>query len=50
MFYVLSHQVDNAYAAGDYDGAWRSSNIAKWLNVAAIICGIIVIVILATTL
>jgi len=42
-------QVDSSYDAGDYDGALRNSNIAKWLNLASILCGIILIIILATS-
>ena len=37
----------SAYDAGDYDGALRNSNIAKCLNVASILCGIVFIIILA---
>jgi len=40
FFCFFDYQVDSAYANGDYEGARRNSNIAKWLNVAAILCGI----------
>jgi len=43
---IFSCMVDSAYASGDYEGARRNSNIAKWLNVAAILCGIGLIVFL----
>lgn len=35
-------KVDSSYAAGDYDGALRNSNIARWLNIASIIFGLII--------
>jgi len=41
--------VDSSYDAGDYDGALRNSNIAKWLNLASILCGIILVVIIIVT-
>lgn len=40
---VFSCMVDSSYNAGDYEGARRNSNIAKWLNVAAILSGVGVI-------
>ena len=42
-------QVDSSYDAGDYAGALRNANIARWLNLASIICGIVLIVILFST-
>ena len=45
MFY--HYQVDSSYGAGDYQGALRNSNIAKWLNVSSIICGIVIFFIFA---
>ncbi|XP_078360212.1 transmembrane protein 233-like [Oculina patagonica] len=43
---VFSSMVDSSYDAGDFDGALRNANIAKWLNVASIVCGIVLIIIL----
>ncbi|XP_078355071.1 trafficking regulator of GLUT4 1-like [Oculina patagonica] len=47
---VFSCMVDSAYDAGDYDGALRNSNIAKWLNVVSIIGGIVLIIVIYVTL
>ncbi|KAL9985192.1 hypothetical protein ACROYT_G007562 [Oculina patagonica] len=44
---VFSCMVDSSYDSGDYDGALRNSNIAKWLNLASLLCGIILIIILS---
>lgn len=38
-------QVDSSYDARDYEGALRNANIAKWLNLVSILCGIILIVV-----
>jgi len=46
---VFSCMVDSSYDAGDYDGALRNSNISKWLNIASILCGIVIIIIIATS-
>jgi len=43
---VFSVMVDSSYDSGDYENAKRYSNIAKWLSILSIICGIILIVIL----
>ncbi|XP_078360224.1 uncharacterized protein LOC144644577 isoform X4 [Oculina patagonica] len=47
---VFSCMVDSAYDAGDYSGALRNSNIAKWLNVVSIIGGIVLIIVIYATL
>lgn len=38
------YQVGTSYDAGDYDGALRNSNIAKWLNLISFLCGIIIVI------
>ena len=50
IFFFFLHQSDSAYNAGDRDGALRNATIAKWLNVASIVCGIIIIIVLATSI
>jgi len=37
--------VDSSYDSGDYENAKKYSNIAKWLNIVSVICGVIVIVV-----
>ena len=37
---MLGLQVESAYDQGDYEGARRNSNIAKWINIVSIILGI----------
>lgn len=41
-------KVDSSYAAGDYDGALRNSNIARWLNIASIIFGLIIYIVIVS--
>jgi len=45
-FFSFHYQVDSSYDSGDYENAKRYSNIAKWLSILSIICGVILIVIL----
>jgi len=42
---VFSCMVDSSYDSGDYENAKKYSNIAKWLNIVSVICGVIVIVV-----
>lgn len=48
---IFSIMVDSSYAARDYDGAWRNSQIAKWLNIISIAMGcfmfVLVIILIA---
>lgn len=46
---VYSCMVDSSYGAGDYAASVRNSNIAKWLNVASILCGIIINIIIVVS-
>lgn len=43
---ISSSRVDSAISVGNFDEAQRESNKAKGYNIAAIICGIIIIVII----
>ena len=43
---VFCHfQVDSSYDLGDYENTKKYSNIAKWLNIVSVICGVLVIVV-----
>ena len=42
---LILFQVDSKWEVGDYEGAHRSSNMAKKWSIAAIITGIVLIVI-----
>ena len=44
IIYFFHLQVKSSYDSGDCGNARRYPNTAKWLNVAAIICGVVVIV------
>ena len=50
MTFFCRHQVDSSHNAGDYDGALRNATIAKWLNVASIVCGIIIYIVIFTNI
>ncbi|KAM7449731.1 hypothetical protein ABFA07_002399 [Porites harrisoni] len=43
----VSCSVDSSYNAGDYQRALSRSNTAKWLNIVSIICGVILIAVIA---
>ena len=40
IFFHVPFQVNESLKRGDHQGAVRNSNIAKWLNVLAIISGL----------
>ncbi|CAH3175798.1 unnamed protein product [Porites lobata] len=46
-FSTVSMQVDSSYNAGDYQRALSRSNTAKRLNIVSIICGVILIAVIA---
>ena len=43
---LILFQVDSKWEVGDYEGARRSSNMAKKWSIAAIITGIVLIVVI----
>ena len=42
-------QVDSAWTQGDHDKAWSASKTAKWLNVAGIISGSLVLLVVTVS-